>query len=172
MKGVNPFMTPLESTHILGNATDAAFINRRRRYVAVGWGDAGKHRQILTTDDGCPLQVQLPRATFLSDGAVLHDDSHTVIVVHRPPEPAITAAFADNPGDDGTRRLLLLGYTLGNQHAPLDVTTTGVATPLMTSPAAAERMLRALHVVGHVTTIALAAHGWSNTSADHHHDAA
>jgi urease accessory protein len=164
-------MTHLESTHILGTATDTAFTNRSRCYVDVGWGDARKHRQLLTTDAGCPLQLQLPRGTFLFDRAVLHDDGDTVIVVHRPPEPAITADFADNPGNDGIRRLLLLGYTLGNQHAPLDVTSTRVATPLMTSPAAAETMLRSLHVVGHVTTVALAPHGWSNTSADHHYHA-
>lgn len=164
-------MTHLETTRILGTVTDAAVINRSRSYVDVGWGDARKHRQLLTTDTGCPLQVQLPRGTFLFDGAVLHDDGDTVIVVHRPPEPAITAGFADNPGADGTRRLLLLGYTLGNQHAPLDVTAARVATPLMTSPAAAETMLRAMHVVGLVTTVALAPHGWSNTSADHHHHA-
>ena len=164
-------MARLESTQMLGTATDAEFANRSRSYVDVGWGDARKHRQILTTDDGHPLHVQLPRGTFLFDGAVLHDDADTVIVVHRPLEPAITADFADNTGADGTRRLLLLGYTLGNQHAPLDVTTTRVATPLMTTPAAAEKMLRAMHVVGHVTMVALAPHGWSNTSEDHHHHA-
>lgn len=77
--------------------------------------------------------------------------------------------FADNVGVDAVRRALVFGYILGNQHAPLEVSADQLRTPLMTSAEAAEQMLRNLHLNGRVDTVALAAKGWTNTSADHHH---
>ena len=142
---------------------------RERVYVDIGWGDARKHRQVVTASDGRQVHLKLPRGAFLDDGAIVHDDGSTVIVVRRPAEPAITVGFADNSGADGARRMLLLGYLLGNQHAPLDVSHDRVATPLMTSPEAAQAVLESLHITGRVAPTSLANEGWTNTSADHHH---
>ncbi|MED5803102.1 urease accessory protein UreE [Gordonia sp. Z-3] len=159
----------IEVTEILGTLNDKRFADRRHDRVDIGWGDARKHRQILTTANGGVVKLQLPRGTFLRDGDVLADDGDTVVVVRRTAEPAIAVDFSANGGSDGARRMLLLGYLLGNQHAPLQVTTDRVVTPLMTSASTAAETLAALHVHGHVTDVPLAPHGWSNTSADHHH---
>jgi len=152
---------------ILGTIEDPRFAGRRRHYVDIGWGDAGKHRQVVTSDTGIQVRITLPRGVFLDDGAVLADDGTHVAVVRRPPEPAITVRFDDNTGIAGTRRLLLLGYILGNQHAPIDVGDDALTAPLFTSADAARTLLTELGITGDVTTVALAAAGWSRTSADH-----
>lgn len=158
----------LEVTHVLGRECDDEFRGRRVDIVEIGWGDARKHRQMLTTASGSTVRLRLPRGSFLDDGAVLADDGTTITVVRRAAEPAIVVDFDANAGPDGARRMLLLGYLLGNQHAPLDVSAHRVSTPLMTSATTAEGTLAALRLHGEVADVPLAAHGWSNTSADHH----
>ncbi|MCW3469212.1 urease accessory protein UreE [Rhodococcus pyridinivorans] len=159
----------MEATTILGDATDPQYAHRQIDTVRIPWGDARKHRQVLTTLAGHELTVNLPRGTFLSEGAVIADDGTTIVVVTRPPEDAVVMDFADNVGVDAIRRALVFGYILGNQHAPLEVSAEQLRTPLMTSAHAAEQMLRDLHLNARVDAVALAAHGWTNTSADHHH---
>ncbi len=154
---------------ILGTATDPRFRGRTVHHVDIGWGDAGKHRQRVTTDAGSEVQIQLPRGSFLADGAVISDDGVNLVVVRRPPEPAIRVRFADNTG----RALLVLGHLLGNQHAPVDVDEEGLTAPLFTSADAARHLLADLGLVGEISDIAMARTGWSRTSADdhagHHH---
>ncbi len=116
---------------------------------------------------------QLPLGSLVRTGAVIADDGNEVVVVRRPAEEAVTVRFADNLGAVGARRMLLLGYLLGNQHAPVDVSEDRVAAPLFTSRQAAEDVLAELGVIGEVAMIALASDGWSRTSSDshvgHHH---
>lgn len=151
---------------ILGDIDDPKFTGRRRLYVDIGWGDAAKQRQLVTTDSGVEVRILLPRGTFLADGAVLADDGEQVVVVRRPPEPAITVRFDQN----SQRSMLLLGYVLGNQHAPIDVDHDTLSAPLFTSAHAAEHLLADLGVVGKVADVPLARTGWSRTSAAHSHD--
>jgi urease accessory protein len=159
----------LNADAILGNATDPQFAGRKVQHVDIGWGDASKHRQRVTTDAGSEVLIQLPRGTFLHDGAVITDDGVDVVVVRRPPEPAIRIRFADNTG----RALLMFGHVLGNQHAPIDVDEDGLTAPLFTSAHAAEHLLSDMGVVGEVRDVMMARNGWSRTSADnnagHHH---
>lgn len=156
---------------IIGDVTDTRFDGRRRHYVDVGWGDAAKHRQLATTDTGIAVQIMLPRGGFLREGAVLAEWPDGIVVVRRPAEPAIVVRFDDNAGVDGARRMMLLGYLLGNQHAPIDIEGPAVSAPLMTSPEAAHRMLADLGVHGDVTSVAMAGNGWTRTSGSHdgHH---
>lgn len=149
---------------VLGPATDPRFTGRILHHVDIGWGDAGKHRQLVTTDTGIEVRITLPRSTFLFDGAVIADDGVNAVVIRRPPEPAIRVRFADNTG----QALLLLGHVLGNQHAPIDVDENSVTVPLFTSADAARQMLADLGIVGEVHDAAMASSGWSQTSADHH----
>ncbi|MET3861560.1 urease accessory protein [Dietzia sp. 2505] len=159
----------MEATTILGHVTDPGYARRSVDPVLVPWGDARKHRQVLTTVGGLQLSVTLPRGTFLADGAVIADDGTTIVAISRPAEQAVVVDFADNVGVDAVRRALVFGYVLGNQHAPLEVSADQLRTPLMTSAGTAEEMLRSLQLNGRVDTVALAANGWTNTSADHHH---
>jgi urease accessory protein len=149
---------------ILGTAEDPAFAGRRRHHVDIGWGDAAKHRQLVTADTGIDVRIMLPRGAFLHHDAVIADDGTAVVIVRRPVEPAIRVRFADNTA----RAMLLLGHTLGNQHAPVDVDHDTLTAPLFTSAEAAREMLAGLGVIGEVTESAMAADGWSATSSDHH----
>lgn len=158
----------MKSHAIIGDVTEARFRGRPRHYLDVGWGDAAKHRQRATTDTGIEVQIMLPRGGFLRDGAVLAESTDGIIVVRRPAEPAIVVGFADNAGSDGARRMLMLGYLLGNQHAPIDVGESAMCAPLLTSSEAARRVLDDLGVVGVVTSTAMAGNGWSRTSGSHH----
>lgn len=155
---------------VLGTADSPAFAGRRRHHVDISWGDAGKHRQLVITDTGIEVRIMLPRGAFLRHDMVIADDGVNAVVVRRPREPAIRVRFADNTA----RAMLLLGHTLGNQHAPIDVDDDTLTVPLFTSAAAAREMLTGLGVIGEVTEMAMAADGWSATSSDHreaHHHA-
>jgi len=149
---------------VLGTAADPVFAGRRRHHVDIGWGDAGKHRQLVTADTGMEVRIMLPRGSFLHHDAVIADDGADVVIVRRPAEPAIRVRFADNTA----RTMLLLGHLLGNQHAPVDVDVDALTVPLFTSAAAAREMLAELGVVGEVVDTAMAGAGWAATSADHH----
>lgn len=149
---------------VLGNIEDPGFAGRQRHHVDIGWGDAGKHRQLVTADTGHQVRIMLARGTFLHHDMVIADDGVNVVVVRRPREPAIRVRFADNTA----RAMLLLGHTLGNQHAPIDVEQDALTAPLFTSADAARQMLAGLGVIGEVTEHAMAAGGWSATSSDHH----
>lgn len=151
---------------ILGDVSDPAFAGRCRHTVSIGWGDAAKQRQLVVSDTGLQVRIMLPRGSFLSDGAVIADDGEHVVVVRRPPEPAVVVRFAHNTGVDCARRMLVLGYLLGNQHAPIDVTDEAVAAPLFTSAEAAEALLADLGIEGAVSDVPLAPAGWSRTSGD------
>ena len=148
---------------VLGTADDPVFTGRRRHHVDIGWGDAGKHRQLVTADTGLEVRIMLPRGAFLRHDMVIADDGTDAVVVRRPREPAIRVRFADNTA----RAMLLLGHTLGNQHAPIDVDLDTLTAPLFTSATAAREMLAGLGVIGEVTEMAMAADGWSVTSSDH-----
>ncbi|MCG7593227.1 urease accessory protein UreE [Mycobacterium sp. PSTR-4-N] len=157
----------------LGDADDPGFDGRMHHHVDIGWGDAGKHRQVVTTDTGLQIRIALPRGSFLRAGEVIADDGESIVVVRRPAEPAITARFDDHADAAGARRMLLLGYLLGNQHAPIDVSDSDVAAPLFTSEQAAAELLTDLGIIGTVAPVPLAPLGWSRTSssthAGHHH---
>lgn len=155
------------ATALLGRLDDPRFAGRTIETVDVGWGDARKHRQILRTACDRELALRLPRGSFLADGSVLDDDGSTVVAVRRPPEDAIVVPLHLPPDPETMRRALLLGHRLGNRHAPIELTTTELRTPLTTSAPAAERMLAELGLPGVVRRVPLAAHGWSSTSADH-----
>lgn len=157
-------MMMMKADAILGNATDPQFAGCNVHHVDIGWGDASKHRQRVTTDSGFEVLIQLPRGSFLYDGAVISDDGVNIVVVRRPPEPAIRVRFADNTG----RALLMFGHMLGNQHAPVDVDEEGLTAPLFTSAHAAQHLLTDMGLVGEVGDVAMARNGWSRTSADNH----
>lgn len=158
----------MEILEILGTADDAAFADRTHCRIDINWGDARKHRQLVKAEDGREIAVRLPRGTFLADGLVLWDDGTEIGVVRRPKEHALVLDFEANAGHDGVRRALLLGYLLGNQHAPLEVSHDQLRTPLMTGRETALATLRQLGLTGDVREVELAARGWTNTSADHH----
>ena len=158
--------TPPVVTALLGNARDEPWSRRAHDPVDVGWGDATRHRRLVRTAAGRELALQLPRGTFLADGAVLADDGVTAAVVRRPPEPAVVVSLENAD----PRAVVLLGYLLGNQHAPVEIVGTRLRAPLLTGPDTARRALADLGLPPEDVTVGevpLAAHGWSRTSAEH-----
>ncbi|BBG02653.1 MULTISPECIES: hypothetical protein [Pseudonocardia] len=157
---------PLVET-VLGDVSEACWSGREHDLVDVGWGDAAKHRRMLRTISGREVALRLPRGSFLSDGDVLLDDGITIVVVRRPAEPAIVVDTASYSESEAIRAALLLGYALGNQHAPLELTPDDVRAPLLTGPDTARRTLAELGLRGSVHETPLAAHGWTTTSGEH-----
>jgi urease accessory protein len=147
---------------VLGELSDDRFTGRRVEPVDILWGDARKHRRLVTTARGRELALRLPRGTFLAEGTVLLDDGDTVVAVRRPAEDAVVVELAG-----AARAAFLLGYRLGNQHAPVELAGCQLRTPLLTGPDTATEVLRELGVPGGVRRVPLAARGWSRTSGDH-----
>lgn len=162
-------MADIRVEQILGTVSDREFCGRTVYPVHITWGDARKHRQVIDLGDGREVELRLPRGALLTDGMVLWDDGIEVGVVRRPAEDAMVLEFAANAGADGVRGALLLGYWLGNQHAPLEVTDTELRTPLFTGERTARETFTRFGLTGDVRPVELAAGGWTATSADHHH---
>ena len=135
--------------------------------VEVGWGHAAKHRQRLSTRAGRTIVIDLPRGSFLKHGDVLFSDENLKITVDRPAEPSLVVDFTQNTAAEHVRAALLLGYRLGNQHAPLDLDERTLRTPLFTGEQTARATLEAIGIVGSVESVQIAPYGWESTSADH-----
>jgi urease accessory protein len=113
--------------------------------VGVDSADAQKRRLRRETDRGTDVAVDLPRGTYLYDGAVLADDGHRIVVVAREAEEAFVVRF--DPRGDPARLVddaVRLGHALGNQHVPLDVEGVVVCAPVTTSAAILHDTIRAL----------------------------
>jgi urease accessory protein len=78
-----------------------------------------RSRHRFRSDEGEPLELQLPRGTVLHDGDLLGAASGDVWVrVKAKPEPVLTVTAAT------PLALLKAAYHLGNRHVPLEVTST------------------------------------------------
>jgi urease accessory protein len=140
---------PLVVTDILGDADDPMFAGRRVEHLPVTSGDAGKRRLRAVTDGGTDVAVDLPRGSYLRDGAVLADDGARVIAVERVPEGAIVIRL--DPAV-GTAELIAaaarIGHAFGNQHVPVEVEDGEIRAPVTTSREVAEQSVRSLGLPG------------------------
>jgi urease accessory protein UreF/urease accessory protein UreE len=125
---------------IIGRREEARFAHRRVERLPVAWDEASKRRLRRVTDAGTDIAVDLPRGTFLPDGAVLADDGRRVIVAERRPEPTLVIRFDPHaPRQRVAAQALRLGHAFGNQHVPVEVDGAEARVPLTTS----ERVARA-----------------------------
>jgi urease accessory protein len=119
---------------IIGRAEEPRFAQRRVERVAVSSGDASKPRLRTTTDAGSDVAIDLPRGSYLEDGAVLADDGDRIVVVVRALEQALLIRLS--PDLDAAELVLqaaLIGHAFGNQHVPLEVVDGEVRVPITTS---------------------------------------
>lgn len=130
---------------IIGRQDEPRFAERRVERLAVAWDEAPKRRLRRTTDAGTDVAVDLPRGSFLADGAVLDDDGRRVIVAGRTPEPALLIRFQAGaaPGRVA-EQALRLGHAFGNQHVPVEIEGAELRVPITTSEAVARRTVDAL----------------------------
>jgi urease accessory protein len=139
---------------ILGRLDEPRFAGRRVERLAVLCTDAAKPRRRGSTDAGTDVALDLPRGSWLADGAVLDDDGERVIAVERPLEEALVVRFDDRLADaellaDAVR----VGHAFGNQHVPLEIDGREVRVVLTTSPEIARATVQALRLDGVTTAI-------------------
>lgn len=140
---------PLVCSEILGHAGDAPFAGRPIDTVSVPSADAPKRRLRLVSEGGVDVAVDLPRGSFLSDGAVLADDGERLLVVRRTPEEVMRVTLSEQLDPQArVAAALRVGHAFGNHHVPVDVAGDELLVPITTSRDVALRTLESLHLDG------------------------
>ncbi len=85
---------PTHVTSILGDLADGRFAGRDVDPVSLTSADAAKRRLRLRSARGVDLAVDLPRGSYLRDGAVLLDDGERVVAIERRAEEAVVVRLA------------------------------------------------------------------------------
>ena len=141
--------SPLVCQQILGDEGDAAFANRCVDAVTVAAADASKRRLRLSSKSGLDVVVDLPRGSFLRDGAVLADDGERVVVVSRTPEEIMRVTISGQlDGEARVSAALRVGHAFGSQHVPVEVRDGELLVPITTSREVATRTLETLGLDG------------------------
>ena len=136
-------------SRILGDLTDEGFSGRNVDAVLVSAADASKRRLRLASNSGRDVVVDLPRGSFLRDGAVLADDGRCIVAVSRALEDAMLVTISREL-DSATRvaAALHIGHAFGSQHVPAEVAGDTLVVPITTSRDVARRTLEALELAG------------------------
>lgn len=158
--------------HILGRADASHFTGRERDGIAIPSADAGRRRIRVRSQHGVDVGVDLPRHSWLSDGAVLHDDGERILVVVRPPEPVMVIALAHLTPEAAFR----IGHALGNRHSPSELHGNEIVVPVTDTAELASRPVLALGLPGLVLRFenrpfaAKAPPTCAGAVHEHHHD--
>jgi urease accessory protein len=135
----------LLAREIIGTADEPRFARRRVERVSIHAVEAERRRLRRVTDAGTDVALDLPAGAYLADGAVLVDDGTRIVVVRRPPEPALVVrldrALAPETLVEQAARL---GHAFGNQHVPVEVDGCEVRVHLTTSMAIARATVERL----------------------------
>lgn len=130
--------------HILGRAEAPQFIDRQRDSIAILSADAGRRRIRVRSEQGVDVGIDLPRQSWLYDGAVLHDDGERILVVVRQPEPVMVIALAHLT----MQAVFRIGHALGNRHSPSQLHGNEIIVPVTDTPELASRPVLALGLAG------------------------
>jgi len=144
----------LVAREILGYLTEDPFRDADLTVdrLSVTWADATRRRLRASTEEGDDVALDLPRGTYLADGAVLVHQPPRVIAVRRPLEPALIVVIATESRHAMLDAALRIGHAFGNQHAPLDLHDGEIWIPLTTSEGVARATITGLHL-DDVTTV-------------------
>ena len=158
---------------IVGTMSDARFAGRSAERLVVNSADASKRRFRSHTEAGTEIGIDLPRGSYLEDGAVLFDDGERVIVVERDPEDAMIIRLAPHlDRAELVRQAFSLGHAFGNQHVPGELVEGEIRIPITTSREIAADTVRGLHLGGAEVTFGLVPLGRTRplaSGAHHHH---
>lgn len=164
---------PTHVTSILGDLADGRFAGRDVDPVSLTSADAAKRRLRLRSARGVDLAVDLPRGSYLRDGAVLLDDGERVVAIERRAEEAVVVRLApDLAPAELLRQAVALGHAFGNQHVPVEVGDGEVRVPVTTSAAIVSETLERLHLHGatwEVREVALGRERPLAAPGHHHH---
>ena len=134
---------------LLGDVDEPRYAGRRRDPVSVTHADASKRRLRLTSAGGADVAIDLPRGSYLYDGAVLDDDGERIVVVERKPEEALVVRFSPSLSREQLAEAAVrIGHAFGNQHVPVDVSEGAILVPVTTSAELAAETVRGLHLEG------------------------
>lgn len=148
----------LRSTAVLGLVHEQRFAGKSVERVAINSADATKRRLRCRTDAGSDVAIDVPRGTYLEDGAVLVEDGERIVVVVREPEEALVIRLSATLGRaELVRQAALIGHAFGNQHVPVEVVGGALLVPITTSRAIAAATLGRLELPGVESSIDLVA---------------
>jgi urease accessory protein len=167
----------LLATSILGRADEARLASRRVERLMLTSADASKRRLRGRTDAGSDIAIDLPRGTYVEDGAVLIDDGDRIVVaVRKPEEGAVIRLASSLEHGELVRQATLIGHAFGNQHVPIEVVDGEVRVPITTSREIAAATLERLELGDATVTFGLVAFGRQRPLAaqqsSHHHGSA
>jgi urease accessory protein len=148
---------------ILGSAGEPRFSGRRVEPLVIDWAEASKGRLRRSAEGGTDVAIDLPRGSYLADGAVLVDDGERIVVVRRRREAALVVRLDPGAGHEAlVRAAVLLGHALGNQHVPVEIDGLELRVPLTTSEEVALATVDRLGLPVariEIAEVALGAHG-------------
>lgn len=140
---------PLVCREILGDRDAEPFAGRRVDTVGVAAADASKRRLRVASEAGLDLAIDLPRGSFLRDGAVIADDGTTIVVIVRSAEEVMRVTISRKlDSDTRVAAALRIGHAFGNHHVPAEVVGDELVVPITTSPEIAKRTLDLLGLQG------------------------
>ncbi len=157
----------------LGRSDETRFAGRQVEHLRITSGDASKRRFRTRTDVGTDVALDLPRGSYLSDGAVLFDDGDRIVVVERQPEDALIIRLSSSlRHDELVRQAAAVGYAFGNQHVPLEITGGEIRVPITTSREIAAGTAERLGLEGAEISFGLIPFGlWQPLAVAHPHAA-
>jgi urease accessory protein len=139
---------------ILGHGDDPRFAGRRREHLDVGSEEAARRRLRRATREGTDVAIDLPRGSFLRQGAVLDDDGERVILVARRREPALVIRLDPSlPASELVEQAARIGHWAGNQHLLVEASGHELCVRVATTPELMLESARELDLAGaEVTT--------------------
>lgn len=129
-------------SQILGRADAPQFAGRRKDCVPILSADAGRRRMRVRSEQGVDIGMDLPRQSWLFDGAVLHDDGERIIVVARQAEYVMVITLPA----PSMKISFWIGHALGNRHSPAEVHGNEIVVPVTDTPELAARPVLALGI--------------------------
>lgn len=134
---------------ILGQVDEARFVGRRRELLGVRSEEAQRRRLRRATDQGTNVVIDLPRGSFLRQGAVLHDDGARIVVVERSPEPALIVRLESAlPCQLLLEQAARVGHWAGNQHLLVEAVGYEIRVRVATTKELLLRSAEALRLEG------------------------
>ena len=89
---------------------------------------------------GVDLGIELPRVSWMFDGAVLHDDGMCILVVSRRPELVMVISL----NELGPEAVFRIGHALGNRHSPAELHGNEILVLVTDTPDLVARSVQAL----------------------------
>jgi urease accessory protein len=127
---------------IIGKVGDKMFAGRGVDWIDVPSFEATKRIMRCKTESGTEISIELPRGSYLSDGAVVADTGDVIIAIRRQPEDALVIRFDSTTDTEMlVEDVAKVAHAFGNQHIPMEVHGLEIRVPITTSQSVMEHTL-------------------------------